>query len=34
VTVGEDSVSRVISLRLDEARAIADRQSRSLAEVG
>ncbi|HVL53956.1 MAG TPA: hypothetical protein VM344_06810, partial [Vitreimonas sp.] len=25
VTVGEDSVSRVISLRLDEARAIADR---------
>ncbi|HEX7223000.1 MAG TPA: hypothetical protein VF231_07100, partial [Candidatus Limnocylindrales bacterium] len=34
VTVGDDSVSRVISLRLDEARAIADRQSRSLAEVG
>ena len=33
VTVGDDSVSRVISLRLDEARAIADRQSRSLAEV-
>ena len=27
VTVGDDSVSRVISLRLDEARAIADRQS-------
>jgi chromosome segregation protein len=27
VTVGEDSVSRVISLRLDEARAIAGRQS-------
>ena len=26
VTVGDDSVSRVISLRLDEARAIADRQ--------
>jgi hypothetical protein len=25
VTVGDDSVSRVISLRLDEARAIADR---------
>ncbi len=29
VTVGEDSVSRVISLRLDEARAIADRASGS-----
>jgi chromosome segregation protein len=27
VTVGDDSVSRVISLRLDEARAIADQQS-------
>jgi DNA repair ATPase RecN len=27
VTVGDDSVSRVISLRLDEAQAIADRQS-------
>ena len=27
VTVGEDSVSRVISLRLDEATAIADRSS-------
>jgi hypothetical protein len=26
VTVGDDSVSRVISLRLDEAQAIADRQ--------
>jgi DNA repair ATPase RecN len=26
VTVGDDSVSRVISLRLDEARAIADSQ--------
>jgi chromosome segregation protein len=26
VTVGEDSVSRVISLRLDEAQAIAERQ--------
>ena len=26
VTVGEDSVSRVISLRLDQAQAIADRQ--------
>jgi hypothetical protein len=25
VTVGDDSVSRVISLRLDEARVIADR---------
>ena len=25
VTVGEDSVSRVISLRLDEATAVADR---------
>ncbi len=34
VTVGDDSVSRVISLRLDEAQAIADRQNRSLAEVG
>ena len=27
VTVGDDSVSRVISLRLDEARALADRQA-------
>ena len=27
VTVGDDSVSRVISLRLDEARAIAERQA-------
>jgi chromosome segregation protein len=44
VTVGDDSVSRVISLRLDEAQAIADRQARiadvpievgaELAEVG
>ena len=25
MTVGDDSVSRVISLRLDEAKAIADR---------
>jgi chromosome segregation protein len=33
VTVGDDSVSRVISLRLDEAQAIADRQRGSLAEV-
>jgi chromosome segregation protein len=34
VTVGDDSVSRVISLRLDEAQAIADRQRNgSLAEV-
>ena len=31
VTVGDDSVSRVISLRLDEARAIADRQGASAA---
>ena len=30
VTVGDDSVSRVISLRLDEAQAIADRQARRL----
>jgi chromosome segregation protein len=29
VTVGDDSVSRVISLRLEEARAIADRQRES-----
>ena len=29
VTVGDDSVSRVISLRLEEAQAIADRASRS-----
>ena len=42
VTVGDDSVSRVISLRLDEAQAIADRERRSgrvagtesLSEVG
>ena len=27
VTVGDDSVSRVISLRLDEARTLAERQS-------
>jgi hypothetical protein len=27
VTVGDDSVSRVISLRLDEARAIAERRT-------
>ncbi len=34
VTVGDDSVSRVISLRLDEAQAIADRQGNgALAEV-
>jgi chromosome segregation protein len=34
VTVGDDSVSRVISLRLDEAQAIADRRRNgSLAEV-
>jgi chromosome segregation protein len=34
VTVGDDSVSRVISLRLDEAQAIADRQRETpLAEV-
>ena len=34
VTVGDDSVSRVISLRLDEAQAIADRQRDApLAEV-
>jgi chromosome segregation protein len=34
VTVGDDSVSRVISLRLDEAQAIADRQrDGTLAEV-
>ena len=34
VTVGDDSVSRVISLRLDEAQAIADRRrGESLAEV-
>ena len=32
VTVGDDSVSRVISLRLDEARAIADRRSGGNAE--
>ncbi|HEU4571673.1 MAG TPA: hypothetical protein VFR93_03230, partial [Candidatus Limnocylindrales bacterium] len=35
VTVGDDSVSRVISLRLDEARAIADRQrGERIAAVG
>jgi chromosome segregation protein len=35
VTVGDDSVSRVISLRLDEAQAIADRQrGTSVAESG
>ena len=28
VTVGDDSVSRVISLRLDEAQALADQRSR------
>ena len=33
VTVGDDSVSRVISLRLDEAQAIADRQG-SAARLG
>jgi chromosome segregation protein len=32
VTVGDDSVSRVISLRLEEARAIAERQSGAGAE--
>ncbi len=32
VTVGDDSVSRVISLRLDEARAIADRQGAETVE--
>jgi chromosome segregation protein len=31
VTVGDDSVSRVISLRLDEARAIADRRDEDVA---
>jgi chromosome segregation protein len=37
VTVGDDSVSRVISLRLDEATALADRTTRrstSVAEAG
>ena len=33
VTVGDDSVSRVISLRLDEAQAIADRQSAASADL-
>jgi chromosome segregation protein len=34
ITVGDDSVSRVISLRLEEAQAIADRQGDgTLAEV-
>ena len=31
VTVGDDSVSRVISLRLDEATALADRSTRERA---
>jgi chromosome segregation protein len=34
VTVGDDSVSRVISLRLDEARALADGRRGDLATVG
>jgi len=37
VTVGDDSVSRVISLRLEEATAIAEHRteaSAALAEVG
>ena len=32
VTVGDDSVSRVISLRLDEATALADRSNGERAE--
>jgi chromosome segregation protein len=34
VTVGDDSVSRVISLRLDEAQALAERDRGDLASVG
>jgi chromosome segregation protein len=34
VTVGEDSVSRVISLRLDEAQALASERSRELSVAG
>jgi len=34
VTVGDDSVSRVISLRLDEAQALVDRRPGELAPVG
>ncbi|MFL5777730.1 MAG: chromosome segregation protein SMC [Chloroflexota bacterium] len=34
VTVGDDSVSRVISLRLDEANALADRRREELAPAG
>ena len=34
VTVGDDSVSRVISLRLDEAQAIASRRSEADAVLG
>ena len=34
VTVGDDSVSRVICLRLDEAQALAERDRGDLASVG
>ena len=34
VTVGDDSVSRVISLRLDEAQALAGRRRSELATAG
>jgi hypothetical protein len=34
VTVGDDSVSRVISLRLDEAQALAARDRGDLATAG
>ena len=34
VTVGDDSVSRVISLRLDEAQALAGRRRGELATAG
>jgi hypothetical protein len=34
VTVGDDSVSRVISLRLDEAQALASDRRRELSATG
>ena len=34
VTVGDDSVSRVISLRLDEAQALASDRRRELSAAG